>query len=210
MRAWVIDYGPKGAYFERKWEIDHDSYDHNKVVNLKEKQEGSVRWMNLDIDLNHPGQIKVLNSYLSSTLSPHGAALALESISASGQRARMQFFDGVFFLLSKIPSMPDKFAERDAATIFKLHDELLHPTQEKGDNEEGIIEFELIVFIVNPKTQEVSTIQVGKEGDVWDDLRKSLKEDQAGHHDVRNRSAGILLWNLLNEALRECDHIDER
>ena len=23
------------------------------------------------------------------------------------------------------------------------------------------------------------------------------------------RSAGILLWNLLNEALRECDHIDE-
>ena len=58
-------------------------------------------------------------------------------------------------------------------------------------------------------SQEVSTIQVGKEGDVWDGLRASLKEDRGGHHDVRNRSAGILLWNLLNEALRECDHIDE-
>ena len=31
---------------------------------------------------------------------------------------------------------------------------------------------QLIVFIVNPKSQEVSTIQVGKEGDVWDDLRE--------------------------------------
>ncbi|GMI18729.1 hypothetical protein TrLO_g4596 [Triparma laevis f. longispina] len=218
-KAWVIDYGRDGSnnshYNEQKGDVEHErfgNYDANIPTLLQEqkaKPEGCVRWTNLDIDLDHPGQIHVLNCYLSSALGPHAAALALESISASGQRARMQFFNGVFFLLSKIPSMPDEFAERDAATIFRLHDELLHPSKDLGKEEEGFIEFELIIFIVDPKSQEVSTIQVGKEGDVWDDLRSSLKEDKGGHHDVRNRSAGILLWNLLNEALRECDHIDE-
>mmetsp|Transcript_15988 Transcript_15988/g.29928 ORF Transcript_15988/g.29928 Transcript_15988/m.29928 type:complete len:520 (-) Transcript_15988:42-1601(-) len=205
-KAWIIDYGEQ-FYNVQKGDIDHDNFVDKVLPSLSGKPDGCVRWTNLDIDLDHPGQVHVLNRYLSAALGPHAAALALESISASGQRARMQFFNGVFFLLSKIPSMPDEFSESDPETIFKLHDQLLNPTLDR--EEEGIIEFELIVFIVDPKSQEVSTIQVGKEGDVWDGLRASLKEDRGGHHDVRNRSAGILLWNLLNEALRECDHIDE-
>ena len=78
-----------------------------------------------------------------------------------------------------------------------------------GDVNEGIIDFELIVFIVNPLTRTLTTVQVGKDGDVWDALRDSIRGNSGGHHNARKKTVGMLLWNLLNEALRECDHIDE-
>jgi hypothetical protein len=73
---------------------------------------------------------------LAHQLGTHAGELALESIAASGQRARMQFFptsDGGsdrLFLLSKIPSMPEEFSARDQGTVAKLHNELLHPSEE--------------------------------------------------------------------------------
>ena len=123
---------------------------------------------------------------------------------AEGQKARMQFYTpDVCFFLSKIPSLPPSLEAHDEESIFKLHEELLNP-DENAAHLEGIIEFELIVFLVDFKKQELTTIQMGKQGDdVWVNVRESLEANAGGHHDVRNRTMNLLLWNLLNEALRE-------
>ena len=208
----IIDYS-SSKLSESEGKINHDAlncaddYNDEPLLSGTVPDWASSRWTNYDVNIDHPGQLKILEHVLRGSLGQHAGELAMESISASGQRARMQFFDGVFFLLSKIPSLPEQFSSKDPATIFRLHDELLNPTAERELDE--IIEFELIVFIVEPATGSQTTIQVGKEGDVWNDLRGSLRSNDGGHHDVRNRSTGLLLWNLLNEALRECDHIDE-
>ena len=199
----VMDYNPEKFNQSKGKCSDSGSEGDGSLLRSEKPDWAAVRWMNLDVSLDHPGHIGVLTHVLEKSIGASSAALALESIVASGQRARMQFFDGVYFLLSKIPSLPEEFAGGGAG-IHRLHADL-----RDGDPSEGIIEFELIVFLVDPVANTVTTIQVGKEGDVWDALRDSIKADAGGHHDVRNQTTGLLVWNLLNEALRECDHIDE-
>jgi len=76
------------------------------LVNSHRPQWAAVRWTNLDCKLVNPGHVSILQHVLEVALDGNksAAGLAMESITATGQTARMQFFDGVLFLLSKVSS----------------------------------------------------------------------------------------------------------
>jgi hypothetical protein len=118
-------------------------------VGMQRPEWAAVRWVNMDVDAEQPSHHRVLKHVLVDALGQHAAELALDSMLATGQRAKAHLFGEVLFIVSKIPSLPEQFNNTRA-----LRDEL-------DDGElEGVIEFELIVFLVNVQKGTLSTIQV--------------------------------------------------
>ena len=106
----IIDYSPHdlkttGGAVDPKTFVSGSTVD--PLLNGLRPDWAVVRWTNLDCNLAHPGHVLIVKHVLEAQLpDAHAAGLALESITASGQRARFQFFGGVFFLLAKIPQVP--------------------------------------------------------------------------------------------------------
>jgi hypothetical protein len=147
----VIDYS--SARLEtRKGMVDADDIHADAYVGsvgMQRPEWAAVRWVNMDVDAEQPSHHRVLKHVLVDALGQHAAELALDSMLATGQRAKAHLFGEVLFIVSKIPSLPEQFNNTRA-----LRDEL-------DDGElEGVIEFELIVFLVNVQKGTLSTIQV--------------------------------------------------
>ena len=100
MKVDHIDYSPSD--YNRSTNTVFSAAD--SLVNTQRPVWASVRWTNLDVELHSKRHVSILKHVLKKQLDGNtsAAGLALESIIAEGQRARMQFFDGVLFLLSKV------------------------------------------------------------------------------------------------------------
>lgn len=61
-----------------------------------------------------------------------------------------------------------------------------------------LFEFESVAVLVNLSTQTITTLQEGKEGDIWEEVRTQL-ESQDGL--LRNNGTMMLLWALVDASL---------